>query len=185
MQFRSDKPRRSVNLRDIHGLNATQTVSSSAGGVSSGAGGGGRQLLAHYELATTQIISLAPNTFTNALLNLTNAIEPSTMVVQTTPFLLRADEAYTFWIELFCAFQHPASVERAMLVARNGTATSKGDGLWTPRYITRGGRKEMYGQAIIEMQSNDELEPLLRIYNTSNTAQNLTVLEAELLVYEV
>jgi hypothetical protein len=181
--FRSDKKRRSVNLKDIHGLGVTSAVGSSAGG--GGAAQSGRTLLAEYALTANQSINLAPGVYTYALLNMATAVFSSTLVTGTAPFTLTSDDEYTFWVEAECTFTPSVNAGRYVLAVRNGTATSRGDGAYTFRTVVRGTSRQAFVQGVIDMLTADVLQIELRAFNSNNAAETLIVTAAKVWVYVV
>lgn len=182
--FRSDKKRRSVNLKDIHGLGVTSAVASSAG-VGGGTAQSGRTLLAEYASNANQIINLAPGVYTKTLLDMANAVVASTLVTGTAPFTLTADDEYTFWVETECTLTPSANSERYTLAIRNGTVTSRADGAYTFRSVVRGTSRQAFVQGVIDMLPADVLQIELRVFNSSNAAETLTVTAAKAWVYVV
>lgn len=182
--FRSDKKRRSINGKDIHGVGVTTAVASSVGGIG-GTAQSGRTLLAEYASSANQTINLAPGVYTKTLLDMANAIVSSALVTDTAPFTLTADDEYTFWVETECMLTPSANSERYTLAVRNGTVTSRADGAYTFRSVVRGTSRQAFVQGVIDMLPADVLQIELRVFNNSNAAETLTVTAAKVWVYVV
>jgi hypothetical protein len=150
-----------------------------------GAVGGGKTLLAEYALNANQIVPLPANIYTRAPLNLQNALNPSTMVTATAPFLFAADNDYGLWVEAECTFTPSANSERYVLALHSGTPASKGDSAYSFRAVTRGTSRNMFVQGIVDVLNLDEMQIVLRVFNTANAAETLTVTAAHVWIYVV
>ncbi len=183
MGYKENRRRNSINPRDIvGGAVSGGTASASAFG---GFGSGGRTLLAHYTNTGNQSITLSAKAYTYTLLNMATAVANSTLVTGTAPFTLTTDDDYTLWVEAECTFTPSANSDRYVLAIVNGTATNKGDGAYTFRSVVRGTSRQAFVQGVIDMFLADVLQIELRVFNSSNAAETLTVTAAKVWVYVV